>query len=238
MAAEVFGQLRAGGADARAARDRYIDLCARMPALGKRVSATMVATRSIPAGAPIAAFAPDVVVYRAADGLHYAVDARAPLDRGGEPFPPEAIQHAVKHFAVPVRGFDPIVAIASDPNARSPPDMAAIKVRDVTDENPYLPFLGAGKNQWRREALPAMARATAALIARIAAESNARVDNGSGRPAVLVSTRDIAPREAITCGRRPVYWMGDDRDMAEAVFGEMCKDYTGDTGLLREQIGL
>lgn len=233
--AEVFAtltQARALG-DAIAAGAAYQQKCAAMPGLGVAVRLAppaeaggrprLVAVADIPERAPITAFPPDLVVYAHA-GDRFAHDCRPEAER----LPAESWQRAVDHYAIPLAGFPPLVALVGDPSAPAAavrPPAAAAFVADVVDANPYMDCFSTadaeGHLAWTAENIPALARAAAAHLDRIAAASNARVGCAVGSPTVLLATRPIAAGEAIVAGRRPHYWLGCDDALTEAILAEL-----------------
>lgn len=250
-AARLFDQLTAARAhsDAIAAAKKYEEACSAFPGLGTakihestnadgEITRTLVAAKHIPANTAITAFPPDVVVYNAPPRDDtFALDTRD----GDEMLARETLQHLVDHFKLPVVGFPPLIAIASDPSARTvKPDAAAILARDVIDENPYLPLIrpGPGGPGWSEEDLPKFAAAVAKHISVIALKSNANVRCAAGKPAMLFAVRDIVPGEAIISPRLPLYWLGDDEVLAEAIVRAMDPKTDKERSDLRAQIGL
>ena len=260
-AAAMFERLQAARlcADARRQAGRYAEACGSSPGLGGAVRVegdALVAVRDIPGGTPITAFPADVAVYADPSGGTHAIDMR----RAGQGFEAEALGFAVKHFAMPLAGYAPLVAIVADPTAKHiAPDMAGALVGDVVSENPYHSVLGispesgtagasggtdsaaAAPPGWSEAMVPAIAQVAAAHIARIGAESNARVGCAPGRPIVVISNRAIRAGEPIVSGRRPLYWMGNDTRLAEAVFSHLAKEQAATHAQLdelRAQIGL
>jgi hypothetical protein len=264
MASQMYEKLCAGkkAADAESARLMYINRASRFPSSPVRIATAkngtrmLIATADIPADTVITTYPPDIIVYKLDNGSCVACDTRPEdtcLDEAG-------VAYAVKHMSIPVRGFQPLVSIVSDPSAPGiTPANSGPLVSDVVDENPYSAVFGISHPSggapggapdgapggapddhpmWDDDTIPAIAQATRALVARIAVESNVRIACNPGDVVVLMSVRAIRAGEKLITGRRPLYWMGDDVAMAEAVYSHIVREHGDKNHDLREHIGL
>lgn len=259
--ADMFKRLKyaRSKADAHIAHTRYLELCERHASAPVRIvekdgQRIIVAAADIPENTIVTTFPLDIIVYRNDDGSQFAVDTRSPEEALEGP----SVDFVVKHMKIPIVGFPPLVAIVSDPSAKTiTPQFAAALVGEVVQENPYAAVLGIGSQPvktagsegagptWSEDTVPAIAEVTAALIDRIAAMSNVMIACQIRAPTVLLSVRPIAAGEQIMTGHRPIYWMGDDVVMAEAVYKELIGKKAAKEGTkpkndnhLRVQIGL
>lgn len=262
--ADMFKRLKdaRSKADAHIAVRKYLELCERQASAPVRIvekdgQRIIVANGDIPENTIVTTFPPDIMIYRDDGDSHFAVDTRPPE----EALEDSSVNFAARHMKIPTFGFPPLVAIVSDPSSKTiTPQSAAALVGEVVQENPYAAVLGicsqpvktveltgsegAGPT-WSEDTVPAIAEVTAALIDRIATMSNVRIACQKSAPTVLLSVRPIADDEQIMTGHRPIYWMGDDAVMAEAVYKELIGKKAAKEGTkpkndnyLRVQIGL
>ena len=248
--------------DAHIAVRAYLELCERHATAPVRIvekdgQRIIVAAADIPENTIVTTFPPNIIVYHHDDDSRSAVDTRSPEEALEGP----SVDFLAKHMNIPIAGFPPLVATVSDPSAKTiTPQFAAALVGEVVQENPYAAVLGIGSQPvktaeltgsegagptWSEDTVPAIAEVTATLIDRIAAMSNVMIACQKSAPTVLLSVRPIAAGEQIMTGRRPIYWMGDDVVMAEAVYKELIGKKAAKEGTkpkndnyLRVQIGL
>jgi len=194
-------------ADVETARRTYLAAVARL-SLGVEIRSDGIYTRAPAAeGQPLTAFPPDLL--EVADS---PAGARQSGERGAKIYGPAVRGRTAAELGaimqdrrVPVFGFEPVSAVAGDPEGRArPADLAAHLAGPVVEENPY--------DLIRRDAdaTDTLAHITTNYLQRVVHEATVRIAAGPGLPTVLVALRPLEPGTRLSHARTPRHLLADD----------------------------